>query len=203
MSRGVNKKVSVARSPGRPRSDEAHQRILEAAYELMNQTGFNDLTIEAIAARAEVGKPTIYRRWSSKAHLVMEAFLAATNPELTFPDSGSVKEDIRLQMQQLVKVLLSPPGQIIAILIGGGQTDPELIEAFRENWLMPRRKVASEIFNKGVERGELRSDVDVEVAIDALYSPLFYRLLLRHAPLTENFVNELADVVMNGLSRSL
>jgi AcrR family transcriptional regulator len=200
MSRGVNKKVSVARSPGRPRSDEAHQRILEAAYELMNQTGFNDLTIEAIAARAEVGKPTIYRRWSSKAHLVMDAFLAAINPELTFPDSGSVKEDIRLQMQQLVKVLLSPPGQIIAMLIGGGQTDTELIEAFRENWLMPRRKVASEVFDKGVERGELRSDVDVEVAIDALYSPLFYRLLLRHAPLTENFVDELADVVMKGLS---
>jgi AcrR family transcriptional regulator len=200
MSRGVNKKVSVARSPGRPRSDEAHQRILEAAYELMNQTGFNDLTIEAIAARAEVGKPTIYRRWSTKAHLVMDAFLAAINPELTFPDSGSVKEDIRLQMQQLVKVLLSPPGQIIAMLIGGGQTDPELIEAFRENWLMPRRKVASEVFNKGVERGELRSDVDVEVAIDALYSPLFYRFLLRHAPLTEDFVDELADVVMKGLS---
>jgi AcrR family transcriptional regulator len=200
MSRGVNKKVSVSRSPGRPRSDEAHQRILEAAYELMNQTGFNDLTIEAIAARAEVGKPTIYRRWSSKAHLVMDAFLAAINPELTFPDSGSVKEDIRLQMQQLVKVLLSPPGQIIAMLIGGGQTDTELMEAFRENWLMPRRKAASEIFNKGVERGELRSDVDVEVAIDALYSPLFYRLLLRHAPLTQDFVDELVDVVMKGLA---
>ncbi|MBW4541375.1 MAG: TetR/AcrR family transcriptional regulator [Myxacorys chilensis ATA2-1-KO14] len=200
MSRRVNKKVSVSRSPGRPRSDEAHQRILEAAYELMNQTGFNDLTIEAIAARAEVGKPTIYRRWSSKAHLVMDAFLAAVNPELTFLDRGSVKEDIRLQMQQLVKVLLSPPGQIIAMLIGGGQTDPELMEAFRDNWLMPRRKVASEVFNKGVERGELRSDVDVEVAIDALYSPLFYRLLLRHAPLTQDFVDELVDVVMKGLA---
>jgi AcrR family transcriptional regulator len=200
MSRGIRKKVSAARSPGRPRSDEAHQRILEAAYELMNQIGFSDLTIEAIAARAEVGKPTIYRRWSSKAHLVMDAFLAAINPELTFPDSGSVQEAIRLQMQQLVKVLLSPPGQIIAMLIGGGQTDTELIEAFRENWLMPRRKAASEVFKKGVELGELRSDVDVEVAIDALYSPLFYRLLLRHAPLTQDFVDELVDVVMKGLA---
>lgn len=200
MSRGVKKKVAATRSPGRPRSEEAHQRILEAAYELMIQIGFNDLTIEAIAARAEVGKPTIYRRWSSKAHLVMEAFLAAINPELTFPDSGSVKEDIRLQMQQLVRVLLSPPGQIIAMLIGGGQTDAQLIEAFRENWLMPRRKAASEVFKKGVELGKLRSDVDVEVAIDALYSPLFYRLLLKHAPLTEDFVDELVDVVMKGLA---
>jgi len=199
VSRGIKKKVSVARSPGRPRSEEAHQRILEAAYELMNQTGFNDLTIEAIAAHAAVGKPTIYRRWSSKAHLVMDAFLAATNSELTFPDSGSVKEDIRLQMQQLVKVLLSPRGQMIATLIGGGQTDAELIEAFQDNWLTPRRKAASEVFKKGVECRELRSDVDVEVAIDALYSPLFYRLLLRHAPLTQSFVDELVDVVMKGL----
>ena len=200
MSRGMKKKVAAARSPGRPRSEEAHQRILEAAYELMNQIGFNDLTIEAIAVRAGVGKPTIYRRWSSKAHLVMDAFLAAVNPALTFPDSGSVKEDIRLQMQQLVKVLLSPPGQIIAMLIGGGQTEAALIEAFRENWLMPRRKAASEVFQKGVEQGKLRSDVEVDVAIDALYSPLFYRLLIRHAPLTQDFVDELVDVVMKGLA---
>lgn len=200
MSRGGKKEVSTARSPGRPRSDEAHQRILAAAYELINQIGFNELTMEAIAARAEVGKPTIYRRWSSKAHLVMEAFLAAINPELTFPDSGSVKEDIRLQMQQLVRVLLSPPGQIIAMLIGGGQTDAELMAAFRDNWLLPRRQAASQVFKRGIELGELRSDVDIEVAIDALYSPLFYRLLLRHAPLSSEFVDELVDVVMKGLA---
>jgi AcrR family transcriptional regulator len=200
MSRGMKKKAVTVKSPGRPRSDEAHQRILEAAYKLMNQIGFNELTMEAIAARAEVGKPTIYRRWSSKAHLVMDAFLAAVNPELTFPDTGSVAESIRLQMQQLVKVLLSPPGRIIAVLIGGGQTDAKLIEAFRENWLIPRRKAASEVFKKGVECGELRADVNVEVAIDALYSPLFYRLLLRHAPLTQDFVDELVDVVMKGLA---
>jgi AcrR family transcriptional regulator len=202
MSRGTKKKGSnaAARSPGRPRSDEAHQRILGAAYELVNEVGFNDLTIEAIATRAEVGKPTIYRRWSSKAHLVMDAFLALINPELTFPNSGSVKEDIRLQMQQLVKVMISPRGQIIAMLIGGGQTDAELIAAFRENWLMPRRQAASEVFKKGMEQGKLRSDVDMEVAIDALYSPLFYRLLLKHAPLTQDFVDELVDVVMKGLA---
>ena len=75
-----------------------------------------------------------------------------------------------------------------------------LIEAFPENWLMPRRKAASEVFKKGVELGELRSDVDVEVAIDALYSPLFYRLLLKHSPLTQDFVDELVDVVMKGLA---
>ena len=201
MSSGAKKITPIlSRGRGRPRSDEAHQNILQAANSLVNEVGFAELTIEAIAARAGVGKPTIYRRWSSKARLVMDAFLATTAPELAFPDTGSVLEDIRLQMRQLVNVMNSPRGQVIATLIGGGQTDAELIAAFRENWLSGRRATCGEVFKKGVERGELRADVDIEVAIDALYSPLFYRLLLKHAPLTDSFVDELVDVVMKGLA---
>ncbi|ESA34894.1 family transcriptional regulator [Leptolyngbya sp. Heron Island J] len=197
---GKTSASKVSRGPGRPRSEEIRQRILEAAYELMEDVGFNDLTIEAIAVKAGVGKPTIYRRWSSKARLVMDAFFAATNSELIFPDTGSAKEDIRQQMKQLVVVMTSSRGQMIAMLIGGGQTDPELIEAFRENWLMPRRNHGGQVFKQGIERGELRADVDLDVMIDALYSPLFYRLLLKHAPLTEAFVDSLVDVVMQGLA---
>lgn len=191
---------SRTRDRGRPRSDEVHQSILRAAYELLMEVGYAQLTIEGVAARADVGKPTIYRRWSNKARLVMDAFLAATKPELSFPDTGKVKEDICLQMRSLVKVMNSSRGQVIATLIGGGQTDPEMIEAFRANWLSPRRFDCSQVLKKGMERGELRSDVDIEAAIDMLYSPLFYRLLLKHAPLTEDFVDELIDVVMLGLT---
>ncbi|NMG20405.1 TetR family transcriptional regulator [Brasilonema bromeliae SPC951] len=167
------------------------------------EVGYAQLTIEGVAARAGVGKPTIYRRWSTKARLIIDAFLAATNPELSFPDTGSVKEDILQQMHKLVKVINSPRGQVIATLIGGGQTDPEMIEAFRANWLSPRRFDCSQVIKKGIERGELRSDVDMEAVIDALYSPLFYRLLLKHAPLTEDFVDQLIDVVMSGLNDRL
>ncbi|WP_051470073.1 TetR/AcrR family transcriptional regulator [Fischerella sp. PCC 9605] len=188
-----------SRGRGRPRSDEAHQSILQAAYELVMEVGFTELTIEGVAARAGVGKPTIYRRWSSKARLVMDAFLAATNPELSFPNTGEVKEDIRLQMQKLVKIMNSPRGQVIATLIGGGQTDPEMIEAFVANWLSPRRKDCTQVIKKGIQRGEIRSDIDIEAVIDALYSPLFYRLLLKHAPLTEEFVDELINLIMPGL----
>lgn len=190
----------AARGPGRPRSEEVRQRILEAAYELMGEVGFNELTIEAIAIRAKVGKPTIYRRWPNKSRLVMDAFFAATNPELNFPDTGSAREDIRQQMKQLVTVMVSSRGQMIAMLIGGGQTDPELIEAFRENWLTPRRRAGGQVIRKGMERGELKANIDIDVMIDALYSPLFYRLLLKHAPLTEPFVDALVDAVMQGLA---
>jgi len=190
---------TVSRGRGRPRCEKAHQCILDAAYELLQEVGFTALTVEGVAARAGVGKPTIYRRWANKAQLAMDAFLAAVNPELYFPDTGSAKEDFRGQMQQLLKVMQSPRGEIIATIIGGAQMDAELIEAFRDNWLMPRRKDAKQVFKRGVARGELRKDVDLDVAIDLLYSPLFYRLLLKHAPLTEDFVDDLVDGVMQGL----
>ena len=203
MSTPKTKKIkTVAKSGrGRPRSPETRAKILKAAYEMLNEVGFMDLTIEGVAARAEVGKPTIYRRWKTKAALAMDAFLEAVNPELAFSDTGSASKDFREQMQKIVKLMNSPRGEVLASVIGCGQADEELIAAFRENWLTPRRKDAKQIFQRGVERGELREDVDAEVAIDALYSPLFYRLLLKHQPLTKKFVNELVDVVMKGITK--
>ncbi|MBW4507581.1 MAG: TetR/AcrR family transcriptional regulator [Scytonematopsis contorta HA4267-MV1] len=190
------------KAPGRPRCPEAHEKILKSAYEMLLEVGFNDLTIEGIAARAGVGKPTIYRRWSNKARLVIDAFLAETSPELSFPDTGKVKEDIRLQMYRLVNLMNSPRGQVIATIIGGGQADSEVIDAFLSNWLFPRREDCSKVIKKGMEREEIRTDVDIESVIDALYSPLFYRLLLKHGLLTEEFVDEIISIVMSGLDKS-
>jgi AcrR family transcriptional regulator len=187
---------------GRPRSPETRDKILKAAYEMLNEVGFMDLTIEGVAARAEVGKPTIYRRWKTKSALAMDAFLEAVTPEIAFPDTGSVQNDFKEQMQKIVKLMNSPRGEVLANVIGCGQADEELITAFRDNWLTPRREDAKQIFQRGVARGELREDIDVEVAIDALYSPLFYRLLLKHQPLTQKFVNELVELVMKGVSKA-
>ena len=203
MSTSKTKKAkTVAKSGrGRPRDPETRAKILKAAYEMLNEVGFMDLTIEGVAARSGVGKPTIYRRWKTKAALAMDAFLELVTPEIAFPDTGSVKNDFKEQMRKIVKLMNSPRGEALANIIGCGQAEPELIEIYRENWLIPRREDAKRIFHRGVERGELREDVDAEVAIDALYSPLFYRLLLKHQPLTVEFVDNLLDVVMNGLCR--
>lgn len=197
-------KIKKAKTPiksgrGRPRSPETREKILKAAYEMLIEVGFMDLTIEGVAAKAGVGKPTIYRRWKCKASLSMDAFLEAVNPELAFPDTGTAKEDFREQMQKIIRLMNSSRGEVLANVIGCGQADEELITAFRENWLAPRREDAKRIFRRGVERGELREGIDAEVAIDALYSPLFYRLLLKHQPLTKEFVNELVDLIMSGL----
>ena len=198
-SKVKNTKVIAKSGRGRPRSPETRAKILKAAYEILLEVGFMDLTIEGVAAKAKVGKPTIYRRWKTKAALAMDAFLEVINPEITFPDTGSVKEDFREQMLKLVKLMNSSRGEVLASVIGCGQADEELIAAFRENWLIPRRKDAKQIFQRGVERGELKEEINAEVAIDALYSPLFYRLLLKHQPLTNEFVDELVDVVIRGL----
>lgn len=202
MSTDKNKKAKTLtkQGRGRPRCEEADKKILKATYEMLIEVGFMALTIEGVAARAEVGKPTIYRRWKTKAQLAMDAFLSVVTPEIAFPDTGSVKEDFREQMYKIVKLMNSSRGEILATVIGCGQMDDELICAFRENWLLPRRDDAKRIFQRGLERGELRDDVDAEVAIDALYSPLFYRLLLKHLPLSEAFVDDLVDVVIKALA---
>ena len=202
MSTSRTKKAqTIAKSGrGRPRSPETRAKILKAAYEILNEVGFMDLTIEGVAAKAEVGKPTIYRRWKTKAALAMDAFLEAVTPEIVFPDTGKAREDFREQMYKIVMLMNSPRGEVLANVIGCGQADEELIAAFRENWLIPRREDAKRIFQRGVDRGELREGIDAEVAIDALYSPLFYRLLLKHQPLTEKFVNELVELVMKGIT---
>ncbi|MDJ0600661.1 MAG: TetR/AcrR family transcriptional regulator [Crocosphaera sp.] len=198
-SRTQKRQTPAKSGRGRPRSPETREKILKVAYEMLNEVGFMDLTIEGVAARAEVGKPTIYRRWKSKTALAMDAFLEAVAPEITFPDTGSIKDDFKEQMHKIVKLMNSSRGEVLANVIGCGQAEGELLSVYRDKWLTPRRDDAKRIFQRGVERGELRSDIDAEIAIDALYSPLFYRLLLKHQPLTDQFVDDLVNLVIDGL----
>ena len=131
---------SEKRPPGRPRSEESRQSILRSTLKLLKQDGgFPELSIEAIAADANVGKTTVYRWWPTKAALVADAFLASADEELRFPNTGSVQKDMSLQMKRLIRILRSKRGKIVAALIAGGQSDPELLEAFRERFLWPTK----------------------------------------------------------------
>ena len=121
------------RRPGRPRSEHSQQAILRSTLKLLQKTGFADLSIEAIAADAGVGKATVYRWWPNKGALVVDAFASVTTDDLHFPDRGSVYKDVSLQMNQWLGVLRSPRGRIVAAVIAGGQSDAELIEAFRSS----------------------------------------------------------------------
>ena len=193
--------VTIARRlPGRPRSEQAHQAILRSTLKLLQELGFGALSIEAIAADADVGKATVYRWWPNKAALVADAFSSSADQELQFPDTGSVRTDMSQQMRQLVRVLRGGRGRIVAALLGGGQSDPELIEAFRERFLWPRRQQAYTTLQRGIERGELPHDLDMDLMLDSLYGPIYMRFIIRHDKLTEDFILRLCDQVMDGVA---
>jgi AcrR family transcriptional regulator len=157
------------------------------------------VTVEAIAQRAGVSKATVYRWWPNKAAVVMDGFLSTVSSEVPFPHTDCAKEDIRLHMRRLIKALGGKMGRTVAALIAEGQADPELTEALRSRWLSVRRAEVKGILEQGMARGELREDLDPEVAVDSLYGPIYYRLLVGHAPLEEDFADALADHVFAGL----
>ncbi|SDE65971.1 transcriptional regulator, TetR family [Terriglobus roseus] len=186
---------------GRPRSDEAHQAILKAALEEVFAVGFRALGIDVIAAKAGVGKATIYRRWPNKAAVVMDAFLAEVGPGTGFPRAPRAVDRIRMQMEAQSKAFRSKYGVLIKSLLGEAQFDPELAEAFRERWIMPRRRMAREVLEEAIQQGDLREDIDFDAAIDMLYAPIYYRLQIGTGPISEQYVRGIFEQVMSGLGR--
>lgn len=185
----------IARRPGRPRSEKARKAVIQSTLVLLKQVGFNELAIESVAARAGVGKATVYRWWANKAELVIDAFASAVEDELRFPAAESVLESIHQQMVRWAPIFRSPLGQIVATVIGAGQSDPEILEAFRAHWVEPRRCEARKLLRQAIRQAEIRSDLDPDEVLDLLYGPLYLRLLLRHAPLDEDFANTVFKVV--------
>jgi len=164
------------RRPGRPRSPEAHAAILRAALELAVEGGLRGLSMEAIAARAGVGKATIYRRWKTKEALFAEAIGSiALNPEV--PDTGSVRGDFEAASSAAVGRMAPEAFRVLPRLLADAADDAELLEALRAALLRPRRAAIAVILRRGIERGELRPDIDVELVGDMLIGPMIARVL--------------------------
>jgi AcrR family transcriptional regulator len=187
--------------PGRPKSEKARSAVLAAALELVRDHGYAALTIEGIAARAGVAKTTIYRSWPSKAAVVMDAVFSESDPRLEFPDTGSAREDLRLQMARVAALFTSPEfSKPYVGLLAESQHDPALAEALHHWLISVRRTGAAQVLRRGVARGELRADLDVELAIDALYGALYYRLLVSHEPLSAEYAHAVLEAVFTGLA---
>jgi len=193
-------RTTLARPPGRPRSERARKAVIKSTLELLKRDGFNELSIESVAARAGVGKATVYRWWPNKAELVIAAFVSAVEKDLRFPPSGPVRKAIRDQMRRWTVTFRSPLGQIIAHILGAGQSEPEILQAFRSHWVEPRRKEARKLLKQAMKKAEIRADLDPDVILDILYGPLYLRLLLKNAPLSADFVDVVFNVVTPGLS---
>jgi len=190
--------VNGKRHPGRPRSEKARIAILRSTLKLLGENGFSDLTMEGVAGRAAVGKATVYRWWPNKGALIADAFASNTTPKLHFPDTGSLSTDMSRQMRQLVKIFQGPEGRIVSAILAAGQSDHELITAFHERFLWPRRREAYATLQRGIQRGELRRNTDLDLLLDSLYGPIYMRFLIGHDRLTPDFIDRLCKLVLGG-----
>jgi AcrR family transcriptional regulator len=189
----------MTRGPGRPRNEGCRRRILDSAAHLLETVGFTSATMQAIAERAGASKATIYRWWPNKAAVLIEAFREAVADDLPFTVTGSLEEDIRRQLRQFGKMLTSSRGRAFAAFVAGAQSDPEVAEAFRAMWIAPRRAGAKQSLQRYCESGELPRDLDLDLAIEILYAPLYYRLLTGYGTITPRYVNALTRTILDGL----
>lgn len=184
---------------GRPRSEKTENAILAATYALLLESGFHTITIEGIAKKAGVSKATIYKWWPNKAALAADSFFAASEEQMPAPDTGSVEKDILIQISHLSDFLSTDKGRIITELIAEGQFDPEVAKAYRAGYFQPRRLSARRILERGIERGEIQRDADVELSIDLIFAPLFYRLLITGTKIDSRFLKDLVSYALKGI----
>jgi len=184
--------------PGRPRSPEADEAILAAAVEVFTESGYEGLTVEGVAARAGVGKATIYRRYPCKVDLVVAAVRSFTETDAAAPDTGSTRGDLCALVEGLIAVFTTTPlGRAMPILLAERIRIPELDAAYSA-FVAEKRARGIAIVRRAIERGDLVADVDPDVIVDHYVGPAFYRFLVTRAPLDRQFV----DAVVNATLRA-
>lgn len=180
------------------RSEDARQAVLEAADDLLVEIGFAAVTIEGIAARAGVGKQTIYRWWSSKTDVLLDAFLDDAVEHLTPQDTGDLGRDLRTHLRNLAEFLTqSDAGAVFRALAGQAQHDAKMAERFRRDYLGQQREVDRLPLQRAVERGELAADTDIELAVDQLVGPIYYRVLVTGETVGSKFTDSLVTAFLN------
>jgi AcrR family transcriptional regulator len=183
------------------RSDRARIAVLHAADDLLVERGYAAVTIEGIAARAGVAKQTIYRWWPSKFDVLMDTFLQDAEGALKVPDTGTAAGDLRRHLRQLATFLTgAAAGKVMLAQIGQAQHDEAVAAVFRRRYLDERRALDKEILERGVARGEIRPDTDLDLAIDMIYGPVYHRVLLTGLPVDAAFTDALVDRVLASIA---
>jgi AcrR family transcriptional regulator len=252
-----NRVSSPDRPRGRPRSVAARRAILKAAHELLAEGGLSSVTIEGIAARAGVGKPTIYRSWPNAHAVAMAALMESdraarpgeaqdeqgrepaanektgsaparaderpgsaqaepnekTGPAPAGSDEqpnaagtkpgekpGSALAALRAQLHEVARVFSTPLGRSVTLMIAASEQETELSKAFRNHFILARRNEGRVFLNNAIAHGEIRKELDLDVALDLIYAPVFYRLLMGHAPLSAQFMDEILSLTLQGLA---
>ena len=188
--------------PGRPRSARAHQAILDAALELLAEEGFEGMSVEGIAARAGVGKTTIYRRWATKEDVIIDA-VRGIHAEVPVIDTGNLRDDLLTLAKGTQRE--GPRSAIERLLpraLSVAQTNPAVFEVYRERLIAPRLKVIRQLIERAIERGEVRADLDPQLVVDMFTGALFFRMLITShvAPPPPDFAEQLVNTLWHGIA---
>lgn len=187
---------ALAPRPGRPRSEKAHQAILTATLELLAEAGVPELSIEGVAARAGVGKRTIYRRWPSKLPLILDAI--ATLPTIRVPATGTFRGDLVQMIHYFERVLRSSPlGGVLFHVAAGSRRDRDLDEAIGR-YLAQRRAPMLELMQRGIDQGKIAAGSDPQACADVFSGAILNRLFFSRLPLDDAFVEHVLSTVLTG-----
>jgi AcrR family transcriptional regulator len=194
--------VKPAEAPprGRPRNLESRAAILRAARELLAEAGPTAVTMEAVAQRAGVGKPTVYRWWPNRHAVAMAALMDDSALGQPAARARAPLRALEQQLLQVVETLGSRQGRVVTAMIAAADPDTEVAKAFRHHFVLARRQEGRALLEQAVATGELRDDIGIDVALDQVYGALFFRILLGHAGVDAAFVKALLRQVQRGLA---
>ena len=195
----------MSQSRRQPREDrrdpQVHAAIIEAASELVIERSYRDVTVEAIAARAGVGKQTIYRWWPSKADLFLEIYLTLAHKDVLVTDTGDARRDLQSFLQRLFDIYRdTAAAQILAGLIMESRANARVANAIRTRLIVERRDLPGHILRLGIARGQIRPDIAPDLVFDIVSGVIWFRLLMGHAPLDENAAAALAAHLVDGMA---
>lgn len=181
---------------GRPRAAAAdsHEAILTAVYDLLQEMSVRELTMEKVAKRAGVGKPTLYRWWKTKPALVVAMFNERIVHTLDASEATTLEESIRQKVERLISAFNGFFGKVISELIAEGQSDPDVLRELNEGYVKPRRASTVDEIMAAQRLGLVPPDVDPEVVVDAIFGSLYFNLLLKVRPLTSSYGDQVVEI---------
>jgi AcrR family transcriptional regulator len=196
----MKKNVLAAARKGRPPSETAasHPKIMDTVYALLQEKSVRDLTMEEVAKRAKVGKPTLYKWWPTKAALVLAMLGERMAPNLEKPTVLTAEASLRVRVRRLIDAFNGPFGKIVAGLIAEGQSESAIRQSFFDRWVGPRRAATIADLQRGKDAGELRPDTEPDLLNDAIFGAIYYRFLLGLGPFTRRFGEELVEQTLRG-----
>ncbi|WP_439673603.1 TetR/AcrR family transcriptional regulator [Embleya sp. MST-111070] len=185
---------------GRPRDHRIDEAVLAATMRLLEEGGYADFTLEGVAVRAGTTKPAIRRRWPSRRHLVIDALVTAMG-EAPTPDTGCTHCDLIVGIATLTTAFAGPgTRRVWPALVADLAADPALAQTFFARLFDPRRAATAAALRRGITRGDIRPDTDLDLLLDLLASTTYYRALFGHLPITDTLAEDIVMIVMSGVA---